>query len=125
MSHHINTRIEAFQRKYQQSYWSFSRAIKAGIQEFRRRQAVIAGFMVESLLAFDMPLIQEACIWVRVWYKAAMDHHLPLSRVALTKMTAEREELYWHVLPPGEPIPVGCLTYLVDDDILEDEEIAW
>ena len=40
-------------------------------------------------------------------------------------MTAEREEIYRHVQPPGELIPGGDLPVLVDDGILEDEEIAW
>ena len=40
-------------------------------------------------------------------------------------MTTEREDIYQYVPPPGEPIPVGDLTLLVDDGIPEDEEIAW
>ena len=33
-------------------------------------------------------------------------------------------DLYRHVTPLGEPIPVGDLPFLVDDGILEDEDIA-
>ena len=42
-------------------------------------------------------------------------------------MTAEREDIYRHVPPPGEPIPVGYppFPFLVDDSIPEDEDIAW
>ena len=42
-------------------------------------------------------------------------------------MTAEREDLYWHVPSPGELIPVGDLPFhfSVDDSILEDEDITW
>ena len=40
-------------------------------------------------------------------------------------MTAEREELYWHVPSPGEPIPVGDLPLSVYDGILEYEDITW
>ena len=40
-------------------------------------------------------------------------------------MAAERAELCQHVPLPGYPIPVGNLPFLVDDDIPEDEEIAW
>ena len=59
------------------------------------------------------------------WYKAAVDRPPPSARVALANMTAEREDLYRHIPPPGEPIPVGDLPLLVNDDIPEDEEIAW
>ena len=59
------------------------------------------------------------------WYKASVDRPPPSARVALTTMTTEREELYRHVPPPGVPIPVGCPYFLVDDDVLKDEDIAW
>ena len=62
---------------------------------------------------------------MRGWYKDAVDRPPPPSRVALTTMTAKREELYRHAPPPGDPIPVGDLPFLVDDEILEDEEIIW
>ena len=39
-------------------------------------------------------------------------------------MKEEREELYQYVPPTVEPIPVGDLTFLMDDDIPEDEDIA-
>ena len=37
------------------------------------------------------------------------------------------EDLYCHVPPPVDPIPVGDhpFPFLVDDNILEDEEISW
>ena len=40
-------------------------------------------------------------------------------------MTAKREELYRNVPPPGEPIPVGDLSFSADDGILENEYITW
>ena len=49
----------------------------------------------------------------------------PAARVALATTTAEREDIYRHVPPPGETIPVGDFCFFVDDDIPEDEEIAW
>ena len=54
-----------------------------------------------------------------------MDRPPPPARVAIATMTAERVELYRHVPPLGQPIPVGVQPFLVDDSILEDEEIAW
>ena len=53
----IDTRIEAHRRKNQRISWSLSRTIKAWIQEDRRRRAAEEGSAVESLLAYDLPLI--------------------------------------------------------------------
>ena len=54
-----------------------------------------------------------------------VDRPLTPSRMALATITADREELYRHVPPLGEPIPMGDLHLMADDDILEDEDIAW
>ena len=62
---------------------------------------------------------------MRVWYKDAVDRPPPPTRLALTTMTSEREELYRYFPSPGEPIPVGELPFSVDDGIPEDEYIAW
>ena len=59
------------------------------------------------------------------WYKDAVEPPPPTSRLSLSAMTEEREDLYWHVPPPGEPIPVGDLPFSVDDGIPEDEAITW
>ena len=62
---------------------------------------------------------------MRGWYKDAVDLPPPRSRVAPATMTEKMEELYRHEPPLVEPIPVGDLPFLMDDNILEDEEIAW
>ena len=72
---------------------------------------------MESLLASNLPLIKEAWIRMRGWYKAAVNRPPPPARVDLATMTKEREELYWQVLLSGDPIPVGELPLLVDDGI--------
>ena len=54
-----------------------------------------------------------------------MDRPLPPDRVIITTIMAERVEIYWHVTPPVQPIPVGLHPFLVDDSIPEYEEIAW
>ena len=46
-------------------------------------------------------------------------------RVAFATITAKREELNRHVPHLVEIIPVVDLTFLVDNDVPEDEEIAW
>ena len=62
---------------------------------------------------------------MRGCYKDELERPPPPSRVALTTMTVEREELYRYVPPPGDPIPVRDLPFLVDYGIPEDEDIAW
>ena len=66
----INTRIVVRRRKDQRSSQALIHAIKARLQEDRRRHAAKAGSTVDSLLASDPPLIQEAWIRMRGWYKA-------------------------------------------------------
>ena len=62
---------------------------------------------------------------MQVWYMTTVDRPPPPAIVALATMTAEREDLYWHVPPPGELIPVGKLPLLVDYGILENGDIRW
>ena len=90
----IETRIAELQQKYQRSSWALSHTIKAGIQEDRCRRAAEEGSTVDSLLAYDPPLIQEARIRMRIWYKAAVDRPPTPDRLFLVKMTAERVEIY-------------------------------
>ena len=40
-------------------------------------------------------------------------------------MTEERVELYRHVPPLGQPIPVGVQPFTAEHSILDKEEIAW
>ena len=107
------------------SSWPLRRMIKAGIQEDRCRRPSKAGSAVESLPASDTLFIQEAWICMWVWYKDAVYRTPPPDRVTITTMTTERVEIYQHVPPPGEIIPVGDILFLMDDVIPEDEEIAW
>ena len=105
----INTRIEARRRKEERISQVLRRAIKAGHQGDRQKQKSKAGSAVESLLAFDPPLIREAWIWMQGWYKATVNRPPTPAIVALATMKAEREELYQHVPLTGEPIPVGYI----------------
>ena len=81
--------------------------------------------MIESFLVSDPPLIIETWIRIRGCYKDSIDCLPPPSIVSLDKMKAEREDLYLHILLPGEPISGGELPLSVDDGIPEDEEITW
>ena len=49
-----------------------------------------------------------------------MDRPPPPYRVAIATIMVERFELYQHITPPVEPIPVVYLHLLVDDAILDD-----
>ena len=62
---------------------------------------------------------------MREWYRDAVDRPLLPTIVAIATMTAERVELYRHVSPPGQPIPNGDQTFLVDYSIPEDKYITW
>ena len=59
------------------------------------------------------------------WYKAAVDHALPHSQVTLEQVTADRDDLYHQVPPPGEIIPVSVEPFLVEYLVPTEEEIEW
>ena len=103
----IGTRTAACRQGDQRNARYLTRPIKKSLQEDRRRRAAEAGSGVKALLASNPPLICEAWIWMRGWYKDAVDHPPPPARVDVSTMTTEREEIYRHVPSPGEPIPVG------------------
>ena len=114
----IDTRIAARRRKDQRSSRDLNRTIKVRLREDRHRKSAKAGSAVKFLPASYPPLIREAWISMWRWYKDAVDRPPPPSRVAITTMTTERIKLYWHIPPPGERMPVGDLTFLVDNTIL-------
>ena len=80
---------------------------------------------MESLLASDPPLIREAWIRMRGWYKDAVDHPPPPSRVTIYHMMAEWVELYRHVPFSGQPIPVVVTPLHIDKLVPKDKEITW
>ena len=89
--------MEARRRKDQRSSRALACAIKLAFQGGRCRQAAKAGSAVESLLASYPPIIREAWIWMRGWYKEAIVHPQPQAIVVLATTTAEMEELYQNV----------------------------
>ena len=44
---------------------------------------------------------------MRGWYQEAANHAPPPAQVTLERITAERDELYRAVPPPGETIPIS------------------
>ena len=57
------------------------------------------------------------------WYTAASDKLPNPCHISMDKQTAEREELYWKVSPPGDPIPINVEPFDLDDSIPEDAAI--
>ena len=62
---------------------------------------------------------------MRGWHKDAVNGPPTPPTVAVSTITVERVELYRHVPPPRQLIPMGVQPFLVDDSILEYKEIAW
>ena len=52
-----------------------------------------------------------------------MNRPPPLARISLETLTAERAELYAHVLPPRRTIPIDVSPFPVDDNIPGEEDI--
>ena len=46
------------------------------------------------------------------------------ARVSLETLTAELVEIYYHVLPLGQPIPIEVASFLVYDNITMEEDIS-
>ena len=80
--------------------------------------------MVFSLLASDPLLIREKWIRMRVLYKNAVDLPPAPGRVAISTITEEQVELYWHVPSPGQPIIEVVQTFLAKKSTTEDKDIA-
>ena len=59
------------------------------------------------------------------WYNAAADCALPHARLTIDQITAERLELYHHVPPPWENIPISVDTFMVDDSVPTEDSIEW
>ena len=62
---------------------------------------------------------------MRGWYRAAVDHALPLIRITLKHITEERMELYRDVTYPGENIPTYVPPDQIDDSVLTEDEVKW
>ena len=86
--------------RVRESIWRLGRAIQSSLKEDRKRRVEAAGTDVEALLGGDSPNTKEAWWRMKGWYKAAVNRDPPPARATLERITAERVELYSHVLPP-------------------------
>ena len=100
------------------------RAIRASLKGDRKRRVEDAGKDVEALLGGDPPNAKEAWRRMKGWYKAAANRAPPPARATLERITAERVELYSHVPPLGDNIPVTVTPSEIDDSVPTEDEIA-
>ena len=67
--------------------------------------------------------LKEAWCCLKGWYTVALDMPPKPCHDFMYRQTSAREELYWKVSPPGEPIPINNETFDLDDLVPEDVEI--
>ena len=82
------------------------------------------GTDLEALLGGDPPNVKEAWRRMKGWYKAAFNRDPPPARATIERITLDRVELYIHVPPLGENIPVIVTPSDVDDLVPTEDEIA-
>ena len=71
------------------------------------------------------PPHQESWHQMKGWYRAAVDRMPPPAQVTLKRITAERVDLYRHIPPLGENIPVSVEPFPVEDLVPTEDEIEW
>ena len=62
--------------------------------------------MIEKLLGEDPLLHNKSWYGMKVWYKAVVEPVHLLTQVTLKRIRTERVNLYRHVQPLGENIPI-------------------
>ena len=62
---------------------------------------------------------------MKVWYQTAVDCALSPARVTLERIMGEQVDLYCHIPPPGENIPVSVDTFPVEDSVTTEDDIEW
>ena len=103
--------------------WRLGRAIRASLKEDRKRRVEAAGTDVKALLGGDPPNAKEAWRRMKGWYMAAVNRAPSPARVTLERITAERVELYSHVTPQGDNIPVTVTPSDINDLVPTEGEI--
>ena len=100
------------------------RAFRASLKGDRKQKVEDAGKDVEALLGGDPPNAKEAWRRMKGWYKAAVNRAPLPARSTLKRIMAERVELYSHVPPPGDNIPVTVTPSEIYDLVPTEDEIA-
>ena len=102
----------------QQHIRAISQQIKASLQDDRQRRSAEAGYADESLLASEPPLIREAWIRMKGWYKDAITPYHPPTRVTIKRTEAERVDLYQNT-------PIGVTPFHIKESVPDNEDTAW
>ena len=71
------------------------------------------------------PLVQEACLRMKGWYKEANEYAPLTTWITINHIKLERVSLYQRVPPPGNTIPVSVQPLAVDKYLPEEAEIEW
>lgn len=97
------------------------RKISQSFAQDRKDRAAKAAGEIEAALGLGD--IKESFNIAKRWYRAAEDRAPKPCYESMAKQTAEREELYRKVIPPGDPIPINVDPYEVQDEVPGDMEI--
>ena len=94
--------------------------VRASIQKYRKHLLKTSWAEVEALLIPDPPLVKEAWIQMRGWYRDVEYCSPTPSRVTITHMTADILELYRRVTPPMRIIPVALDPFPIGKSVSEE-----
>ena len=121
----VNERVSARRgTRVRERIRRLGRSIRARLKGDRKRRVEAAGTDVEALLGGDPPNAKEVWRRMKGWYRAAFNRAPPPARATLKRITAERVELYSHVLPLGDNIPVTVTLSDIDDSVPTKDEIS-
>ena len=81
--------------------WCLGLYIRTILKADCKGQAEIYTTTINSLLTLDPPMLKEAWIRMKVFYKAVTDLAPLPALVTIKWITTERVALYQHVSPPG------------------------
>ena len=105
--------------------WRLGRASNSSLREDMHRRTENVEEEVDKLLGTDPPLHQESWHQVKGWYQAAVTHMPPPARVTLELITEDQVDLYLHVPPPEENIPVLVDPLPVEESVPTEDGIEW
>ena len=121
----IDARAIACQEGAQRTIQKIIRWIRTGLITDQKRREEEAGRTIDSILASEPPPPLVIDAWVMMWgcYRDAADRPPSPARISLESLTAERADLYAHVLPLRRPISIKVFPFLVDDNNPGEEDI--
>ena len=91
--------------------------------EDRLRRVEEAGEEIERIQGTDPPLHQEYWHRMKGWYMVEVSRAPPPAWVTLERIAAQWVDLYRHIPPRGDNIPVSVEAFLVEDSVPTEDEI--